>query len=634
MFSKFYYSLILGSIISNTQAQNSIAYSDGNALDFLADTNKLAEVIIKENRLQIPFAKQSRQIQLIDQQMIKQLPARSINELLAYVAGVDLRQRGPFGTQADVSIDGGSFDQTMVLINGVKVSDSQTGHHALNIPIPTDAIERIEILKGPAARLYGINSLTGAINIVTKNSEKSAISAHLYGGTSFRDNVATKKGYYFGEAAQLGAEWVKEKHRHQLYYGFEKTNGQRYNTAAENQKVYYQGAYMPAEQHKLNWSFGYLDNAFGANGYYAAPGDKESYEHVKNAFSSLSSTHKLSEQFSLSPRISNRYQEDDYRYLGRENTKGRSKHYNNTFSAELNASLKQSYGDFGFGIESRLEDIKSTAIGDHKRQNHGAYMEFKTEQINKLYINIGAYINYNSDYNWQVFPGIDLGYDVTKQWKIVFNTGTAQRIPSFTDLYLRQTGNIGNPNLVSENAWQSEFGVKYLSNNMVFQAGYFYRNISQFIDWLREEGAIAWQSENRGNNKMQGFQTNLRYEFQGHNPNTKFFINAGYNYLRPQVATLAVPLQSKYEIESLRHQLIGNITVQQGNFSLTSANRYSERISQKSYYISDFRLAYEKSSYRFYIDAQNIFDVRYIEAAAIPMPGRWYTMGVKVRLER
>src|SRR5690606_1414183 len=129
-------------------------------------------------------------IQIIDRQQIEALPAHSINELLGYVAGVDLRQRGPFGSQADVSIDGGSFEQTLVLVNGVKVLDAQTAHNSLNLPIPTDAIERIDIIRGPAARIYGINRLAGAINIVTRKPDKAGFTAHAYAGSGFKPDTA------------------------------------------------------------------------------------------------------------------------------------------------------------------------------------------------------------------------------------------------------------------------------------------------------------------------------------------------------------------------------------------------------------------------------------------------------------
>src|SRR5699024_8866634 len=147
------------------------------------DSNKLEEVIIQGNRLEIAYNESSRDIQIITHEEISKLPVRSVNELLAYVGGVDIRQRAPFGGQADISIDGGTFEQTLVLLNGIKLIDDQTAHIMMNIPVPVDAIERIEILRGAAARVYGINALTGAINIVTKKESKSFLSAKLYSGS-------------------------------------------------------------------------------------------------------------------------------------------------------------------------------------------------------------------------------------------------------------------------------------------------------------------------------------------------------------------------------------------------------------------------------------------------------------------
>ena len=169
----------------------------------LRDTTLLSEIMITENRLQIPFSKQSRNIEIIDRAQIQNLPVTSISEVLTYISGVDIRQRGPFGTQADVSMDGGLFDQTLILLNGVKISDIQTGHHSMNIPVSLDAVERIEVLKGPAARVYGINALTGAINIITSTSAVNSASINVQSGSSFgRKEEGDGKGVYAGGTAQ------------------------------------------------------------------------------------------------------------------------------------------------------------------------------------------------------------------------------------------------------------------------------------------------------------------------------------------------------------------------------------------------------------------------------------------------
>ncbi|MFD1770557.1 TonB-dependent receptor plug domain-containing protein [Sphingobacterium suaedae] len=603
------------------------------ALSIAQDTTNIREVIINQNRLQIPFSKDNRNIEILTAAQIKQLPVKNVNEALGLLNGVDLRQRGPFGTQADVSIDGGSFDQTLVLINGAKVSDPQTGHHNLNLPIPLDAIERIEVLRGPAARIYGVNGLTGAINIITKTITQTGVQANVYTGSSFKNrDEEQKNGVYYHAGTQLGVSWHQKEHQHQLFYAKDKSNGQRYNTASNAEKLYYQGNLDIDSRNSVTWLGSYLYNSFGANGFYAAPGDKESQEIVETVFGSLSSKHQLSERFYLSPRISNRYNEDDYRYYRHDLSKARSRHYNNSLSLEVNSRLQTSIGDIGVGIESRLERINSSNMGDHKRDNHGAYAEFRTEQIQNLDLNIGAYVNYNSQYGWQIYPGFDLGYALSDQWKIVVNAGSSQRIPTFTDLYLNQRpGNIGNPNLLSEDAWQAEGAIKFQNEHIIGHMGYFHRRIRNFIDWVRADANEPYQPFNMGKNQVNGIHMNLLYHLQVQE--IRYGINVGYNYLEPTIKQ-AEELTSKYQLENLKHQTKLLLTAQHNNWTLGLTNRFNQRISDKSYLLMDARFGLEFQAVSVYADAQNLFDVTYIESAAIPMPGRWYSVGVKYRWKK
>lgn len=142
----------------------------------------LKEVVVKENRMQIPFLKVSQNITLITKANIQATPARSLQEVLAFTPGIDVRQRGISGVQADIGIRGGSFEQTLILVNGIKLSDPQTGHHMMNIPVPLQAIERIDVLIGPGSRIFGQNAYAGAINIITALPEKKSIVVQGFGG--------------------------------------------------------------------------------------------------------------------------------------------------------------------------------------------------------------------------------------------------------------------------------------------------------------------------------------------------------------------------------------------------------------------------------------------------------------------
>lgn len=590
---------------------------------------KMEEIVIYNQRLQLPSTLKNRNITVIGQQEIAQLPVASINELLSYAAGVDIRQRGPFGTQADLSIDGGSFEQNVLLLNGQKISDPQTGHNSLNIPIPLEAIERIEIVRGPSARLYGINSLTGVVNIVTKNPKKNGLFAHTYVGSSFKKDKDGDHGEIFNSRGiQVGGTLVREKDNHMLFGSHDSGNGYRYNTAHHNNKMFYQGNFVPNDNNAIMVLGGYARSSFGANGFYAAPGDKESKEIVSTTMFNISSRHYLGERFTLLPSVAYRYNFDDYRYFRHKLDVARSRHYSHAITSNLRGEYLADIGKFSFGGEMRYEEINSTNIGDHSKSNYGLYAEFQKEYFDKLDINLGAYVNYNTKYGWEVFPGIDASYAVNQNWKVVFNAGTASRIPSFTDLYLDQRpGNIGNPDLEPEKAYQIEIGTKYSNNRLKAEAFAFYRDITDFIDWIREDITVPYQSYNASKNKTKGINTSLKYTIG--NEILQWNLGVSYTYLSPKVENKEIDKISKYAIESLKHQVVGSVNYRYNNFSATIANRFNERISYKSYWLTDLRVNYVMNKYSFYLDAQNIFDKTYIEAGAVPMPGRWFSVGVK-----
>lgn len=591
---------------------------------------KMNDVIINENGFKTPISKQNRNVYVIDQATIAKLPGRTIQELLQFANGVDLRQRGPFGGQADISIDGGSFEQTVVLLNGTKIIDSQTAHNMLNIPIPVEAIERIEIIRGPAARIYGINSLTGAINIITRKPTKSGVLADVHAGSNFEKNTEGDGKTFYNAGIQLGGVISREKHQHSVYGSHDKSNGYRFNTQFENTRLFYQGSVQIDKANEINTSLGYTKNEFGANGFYAAPSDRNATETVQTTLAAIQSKHILSNNWTLLPRLSYRYNFDNYRYFGSVNPNaGVSKHSTNSFAAEVTATYTTQKGEIGLGTEVRSENINSSNIGVHSRENAGFFAQYRTNLLEKLNVNAGAYLNYNSSYKWQVYPGIDAGYTLTDAFKIIGSIGTSQRIPSFTDLYLSQRpGNIGNPDVKPENAFQTEIGAKVLAKNFTFNSSFFYRSIDQFIDWTRALASDPWQAHNIGSMTTKGINFRGNYAFDI-DQNARFNINLAYAYLDSKFKNMDQALASKYQLSSLKHQVTNTLDFKYSNFSVLLATRFNQRIFGKSYWINDFRISQGINKFTVYLDAQNIFNSNYVEIGAIPLPSRWLSLGVK-----
>lgn len=610
---------------------NNLAFAQNDSSSSVFQVQSLNEIVIQENRISSSFSRQNRNITVLDQEVIQSLPVHSVNELLTYVAGIDVRQRGPNGTQADIGIDGGTFDQTLVLINGIKVSDPQTGHNMMNIPISLNAIDRVEVLKGATARIYGINALNGAINIITKQPKENEVAVHLFSGSSFERDTSSQK-LYGNWGIETAASLSGKNSDHFISLSHTQSSGYRYNTSYQNEKAFYQNKIKLGKDNSLSFMGGFVYNEFGANGFYSSPGDIESKETVQTGIAGLSGVFPIQSFWTFKPRISYRYNHDDYIFIREKPEVYRNKHETNVINVELNNSFTTGVGSFGLGLEIRNEKINSNSLGKWDRNNLGIFAEYRFDQVKDLLINIGSYANYNSDFGWQVLPGIDLGYRFYNNFRAFANAGTGQRLPTYTDLYYKGPSNIGNDQLKPEQSFHTELGLKYNSNQLNASASYFFRNTSDFIDWVKDSISQPWQPLNFQEIQTNGFTFSADYRFQPANSEASLNVLSGisYTWLSPKIVQSESSKKlSQYALENLKHQLTGRIQftyLKKINFSL--AARYQQRINQEDYTLLDSRIGVLTKNLEFYTDISNLTNRTITNVAAVPMMGRWVSLGI------
>lgn len=604
--------------------------------DSITDGFVLKEVIIQGERLQIPFSQQNRDIVVLEAEVIEHLPAQSLNELLNYVAGVDIKQRGPLGGQSDININGGTFDQTLILVNGIKIIDPQTGHNMMNLPISTSSIKRIEILKGAAASAFGINALNGAINIITKQPDGNGFFVQVNSGSSFEKDTSNQR-LYGSIGVELNTHFSFEKVKNFLAVSTMQSSGHRYNTALNNNKIFYSSKIGLKRDDKLNIMTGYIYNEFGANGFYAPPGDLNSKEKVQTALASISGDFQLKEKWWLRPSVSYRNNHDHYMYNRNDALNNVNNHTTNSLDVSLNNSIQSNIGAFGIGVEYRNEWINSNSLGEWHRGNWGVFAEYSYVPIDDLSIHAGIYLNYSKHFGWNLLPSLDIGYQLNPHWRWYANVGTGLRTPTYTDWYYAGPTNIGNSDLTPENAISIESGLKYNYQQLHVNVNYFHRITNDFIDWVKDSIQDPWQPQNFQRIKIHGLSVSADYHLRKPSNEKGIHVIAGisYTFLQAQVKNNEQTTQviSRYALNHLKNQFIARVNLGfLKNYHFTLAGKVEQRIDTKAYFLMDAKLSGQWQGFQANISCNNITNTTYYDFITTPLAGRWLTLGLSYQL--
>lgn len=614
----------------------------------------LDEIEVSAQRSPALYSQVARIVSVIERKEIEASPAQSVQNLLEYVAGVDVRQRGAEGVQADVSIRGGTFDQTLILLNGINITDPQTGHHNLNIPLSISQIERIEILEGPAARIYGPNAFSGAINIVTRQNNSNSAILSLNSG-SF--------GYLDGD---LSGSFKTGKLLNTISFNKKRSDGYIENTDFDISNIYYSNQLI-GKKGKFSFQTGFSKKGFGANSFYT-PKYPNQFEQTKSVISSVKweSTSKLH----FTPVIYWRRHQDRFE-LFRENPpswyKTHNYHLTNTYGGNLNSWFQSEWGKSAIGIEFRSENILSNVLGvaiespvdvpgeetqftkSDSRNLVSAFIEHVYYADNWT-ISAGLLSNYisESELGINFFPGIDVSYRISPAFKLFSSYNTSLRMPTFTDLYYSGPTNIGNPDLNPEKSSTVEGGFK-LNSGLI--QGYwigFYRKGKDLIDWVKSEQTDKWQSQNLTRLSSYGseirIQFNLKEKFGKNYPN-----QISLNYLFNNLEKEEMDFISYYVLDHLKHKftasinqtILKNLTVdvqvlfqdREGSYTAFENGGWANEVDYEPFWIFDSKINYKWRNLKFYASVNNIFDVNYFDIGNVVQPGRWTKFGISYQLD-
>ena len=609
-----------------------------------------------------------RVVTVLTRDEIQAAPVQSVNDLLKLVTGVDVRQRGPIGAQTDVGIRGGTQEQITILLNGINICDPQTGHNTMDLPCDVADIVRIEVLEGPAGRVYGTQSLMGAINVVTRRDKRLEMKDERYDYTKGHVRVEGGSFGYAQAAASISHFSALDPSAHQGNHishfssltshlsasytrsdGYSRSKGGQLNSDYSGVKAFYQGSSQAGDV-RLNWHAGISDRGWGSNTFYSAKFD-EQYEKTTKLYTALQG--ETTGQLHLKPALYWNHSRDRFELIrGSEAKVPFNHHRTNVVGLNVNGWFDWLLGRTALGAEFRNEDIVSTNLGEpldkpfshYKVGLNRSQLSFHAEHnvmLRQLTLSAGfiAIRNTGNEMDFKVYPGIDASLRLNSHWKLFASYNESLRMPTFTELYYSVGGHKADKYLKPEELRAVEGGVRFEHRAWSVEGKTFYHHCRNIIDWVMDtrDADPVWQSVNltKVNTLGQELAVNCRLSAVNW--------QIAYTHLH-QHKDEQPHLQSQYSLEYLRHKLAARLNWQLSrHLSTTLCYRYQDRTGSytstegqvkdyRPYSVVDARVAWKMTTTELYAETHNLTSTHYIDYGNVAQPGCWVVIGCKKTL--
>jgi iron complex outermembrane receptor protein len=534
--------------------------------------------------------------------------AGALTDFLRLDPAVDVRGRAPAGVQTDISIRGGSFGQTLVLLNGQRMNDVQTGHFNMDLPLPLEAVERIEVLHGTSSTLYGSDAVGGVINVITRRPEATSIrlggAAGNFGVNEQRVSVGTSFGR-FAEQLAVSRDFSS---------GFMPDRDYR-NLAA------FSGTYWTSALGASSLMLGYSDKPYGADQFYGYP---NSWEDTK--------TWLLSFQQNLGSRTQAGFsfrRHSDWFLLARDRPELYANHHSDrSFEASVRRTEPVAANtSLHYGLEGYGDSMESTNLGAHDRGRGAAYLSLDARALRRFSLSAGLR---EEVYKWgrgELSPSVAVGTWLSESLKLRASASRAFRIPTYTDLYYHDPVNLGSPDLKPETAWSYEGGAEWTRWGFCrLSATVFHRRETNVIDYVRSSTDEPWRAMNISRLRFTGLEASAILV-----PAKRQQITVSYEALAGAREALG-PLLSKYVFNYPSHS---GVVAWQGSYGawlwrarLGAVNR----LARAPYAVLDVSAGYTRGRIHPFLRLANLGDTRYEEVAGVVMPGRAIVGGINLVL--
>jgi iron complex outermembrane recepter protein len=576
---KFWFAIVLSTACLCAQQQDSIIVTG------TAEPIPLAEADRDVSSIQVPEQQQP----LYD----------SWFDLLSLDPSLDLQERAPGGFMADLSIRGATFEQTLVLLNGMRLDDVQTGHFNLDLPIPLEMISGMEILKGSGSTLYGSDAIGGVVNVIAQPLDQDELRLIAGGGNfGFNEQHAI---------ASFGGGWWRE----------ELAGARDFSTGFMPDRDYRNLALSSLSQLKSRLGsgsilFAYSDRPYGADQFY---GPYPSWERIKSWF--LSAHQNLGDKTEAS--FAYRRHTDLFVLFRDDPQIYTNRHIEDTWQGDLrrhdNLPL---HGVISYGVEGLSEAIHSTNLGIHSRTRGSGYVFYDLRSVRRYSLSLGIREEVYGAHQVATTPTASGAVWFSSRFKLRASASSAFRLPSFTDLYYSDPSNLGNPNLKPESAISYEAGQDaYLRRNLRAFVTVFQRHDKNVIDYVAPPGGTVYTATNFDNLTFTGVETGVAWD-----PHSGQHIAVTFSGLHGVNGSPDIE-EAKY---TFNYPVESGLMEWRGSIGKRVIGRTRlgvvERLERNPYAVWDASASYATGRVRPFLQLTNITNADYQELPGIVMPSR------------
>lgn len=595
-----------------------------------------------------------RNIFVIKGERLTELPVNSLDELLRYLPGIEVQSRGPMGSQSDILLRGGTFQQVLVLIDGLRVNDPNTGHFSGYIPVAVSEIERIEILKGASSAIYGTEAVGGVIHIITKT-----FAAKINTNT-LESKTQIGVGEYGLFTVNSGLYFAKNKTAYGIGIISNNANGQPQRGTKgsfNNHSASVSGSHFFSDKLQLSLRASYDDRNFAAQNFYTSFLSDTAEENVRTLWTQLQLKHQT-EKNTLKFSLGYKDLDDHYQF--------NPSSVANTSTSQLFQSFLSNELVLGktttltTGVQFFNKKIASNDRGYHEVKQSGIFLIAGSEPFKNFSFNPSLRAEWNELYGWDLVPQLNMAYSINKL-NLRFSGGKTLRDADFTERYnnynksLVTSGRIGNPWLVSEQSWSYEAGMDFIAPaNLKISAGYFYRDQSDLIDYILtpyndmprkdnlQPGGNYALAKNIASVTTSGVELDLSYQKQWNR--NRMWASLGLIRMNSNSSDT---IPSLYLSSHARYLANFNVQYSRNIFSLSVNGLYKDRMFQAApsaalkevstnYFVLNAKLEAMvfKNMASVYVQADNLFNTSYSDLLGAIMPGRWIMGGIKISIKK